>query len=450
VSRLSLATSVAAGVGSGMDTANLEVLNSSGGTLTRDTLVYISSWSAAKEMPVVAKGDADDPTTRTQYVVTGDIANGEIGFVKKFALSAANKDTSAGAVGDPVYLSATAGGFTLTKPTGSMQLAQIVGRIAVVSASVGQIVWMLDADTIVAQGGGFLPAGGTQPVDIGLDVRNVTGAPLAAGDLVAISSWNEANTRFTIAKADADAATGRRADYVLSAAIADVSNGTVVKAFRKTGVDTSAGVVGDPVYLSATAGGFTLTAPTGDSVQQVVGRIAVAAVAGVIEFNLLDREDRKIGKTDMQLASVDTAILQENTIQYAEVTITNAQMLALRATPKELVAAPAAGKVLEFVSAVLIFDRTAAYTESDDNLAVKYDSGSGVQVSQTIEASGFVDAAVDTMTTAIPKPDVIAAKTASEVKSLVLHNTGDGEFGGGDAANVVRVKVAFRRHTTGW
>ncbi len=136
--------------------------------------------------------------------------------------------------------------------------------------------------------------------------------------------------------------------------------------------------------------------------------------------------------------------------QFAEVSITNAEMLAIRATPKTLVAAPGAGKVLEFVSAQLFFDYTAAYTESTDNLAVKFENGSGAAVSQTIEATGFVDATADTITNALAKIDAIVAKTGSENKALVLHNTGDGEYGGGNAANAIRVKVAYRVWTTGF
>lgn len=135
--------------------------------------------------------------------------------------------------------------------------------------------------------------------------------------------------------------------------------------------------------------------------------------------------------------------------QYAEITISSAELLALRATPKELVPAPGAGKVLEFLGAVLILDyNSAAYAETADNLAVRYVNGSGVLASQAIEATGFLDQTADTMTTAQPKIDVIAAKTACENKALVLHNTGDGEWTTGNSP--MRVKVAFRVHTTGW
>lgn len=149
-------------------------------------------------------------------------------------------------------------------------------------------------------------------------------------------------------------------------------------------------------------------------------------------------------------ANADDVAVKETFLRYAEVTLTNAEMLALRASPKELVAAPGAGKLLEFISATLLFDYTGAYTETDDNMAVRYENGSGVQVSDTIEATGFVDATADTITFARKGVDGIVAKTGAENKALVLHNTGNGEFGGGNASNVVRVKVAYRVHATGF
>lgn len=136
--------------------------------------------------------------------------------------------------------------------------------------------------------------------------------------------------------------------------------------------------------------------------------------------------------------------------QFAEVTITNAEALALRAAPKTLVAAPGAGKVLEFISVQLYFDYTAAYTESTANLTVKYTDGSGAAVSQAIEATGFADATADTITNGLAKIDTIVAKSGSENKALVLHNIGAGEWGGGNAANVIRAKVNYRVWSTGF
>jgi len=141
--------------------------------------------------------------------------------------------------------------------------------------------------------------------------------------------------------------------------------------------------------------------------------------------------------------------LSTTLIQYASTSLTNTNMLALRATPITVVSAPGAGKILEFISACLIFDYTAAYTETTDNMAIRYNDGSGVIVSDTIEATGFVDATADTITFARKAVDGIVAASAGVNKSLVIHNTGDGEYGGGNASNAIRIKVAYRIHTTG-
>lgn len=148
--------------------------------------------------------------------------------------------------------------------------------------------------------------------------------------------------------------------------------------------------------------------------------------------------------------SVGSAELDETTIQYAAVSIAAAAIATLRATPVTLVAAPGAGKVLEFVSAILLLDYTApGFTETADNLAVRFENGSGALVSQAIECTGFIDQTADTETVALPKIDPIAAKTGCENKALVLHNTGDGEFAG-SGGSALRVKVAYRVHATGF
>jgi hypothetical protein len=136
-------------------------------------------------------------------------------------------------------------------------------------------------------------------------------------------------------------------------------------------------------------------------------------------------------------------------LRYADVLLSNADIKALRATPKTLVPAPGANKMLEFLSAVVMLKAgTNVLAEATANLAVRYKDGSSVQVSQTIETTGFIDQAADQITYGLAKLDPITARTVAENQPLVLHNLGAGEFTG-NAANdaLLKVKVAYRVHT---
>lgn len=154
------------------------------------------------------------------------------------------------------------------------------------------------------------------------------------------------------------------------------------------------------------------------------------------------------GAVDLSGATSFTGAV--GSLQTATVTLTNAQMLALRATPITIIAAPGAGKWIQVVSGTLIFDRTGAYTETADNMALRYVDGSGSKASADIEATGFVDAAGDAIQQIRPMAETILT-TAGEISNALvcLHNTGDGEYGGGNAANTVKAIVSYIVRTTG-
>lgn len=143
--------------------------------------------------------------------------------------------------------------------------------------------------------------------------------------------------------------------------------------------------------------------------------------------------------------------MSSDNLNIVTTTITNAQMLTLRASPITLVTAQGTGTVVELVSAMLFCDASAGvYTESADNMQIKYVDGSGVAVTADIEATGFVTVADEMATTVIPKIDAIATDAQCVNQPLVLHNVGDGEFGGGNAANDMVCKVAYRVHAPGY
>jgi hypothetical protein len=146
--------------------------------------------------------------------------------------------------------------------------------------------------------------------------------------------------------------------------------------------------------------------------------------------------------------AITSAKMSEAVMKVVKVTLTNAEIKALRATPKTLVAAPGANKVVQYVSAILKLKAGAnVLTETADNLGVKYTNGSGVQVSEDIEVTGFIDQAANTQTNAPAKKDAIVVSSGAENKALVLHNTGDGEYAGNAAADAtMEVYITYKVH----
>ena len=133
-------------------------------------------------------------------------------------------------------------------------------------------------------------------------------------------------------------------------------------------------------------------------------------------------------------------------MKYVEVTVSSAELLALNATPKTLVAAPGANKMLEFVSAVLYKPAGTAYAgiAAGEDLAIKYTDGSGAQVNTSLESDGFLD-----QTTAqlrLTKPIVTAVVPVAN-SPLVLQLL-TGEITTGDSPLYVRVHYRVWRNIT--
>lgn len=143
-----------------------------------------------------------------------------------------------------------------------------------------------------------------------------------------------------------------------------------------------------------------------------------------------------------EVASEDLAV---NTVQYAEVEISAAEILALYTAAKQLVAAPGAGKVLEFISLMLAYDYdTVAYTiGSATNLEVKITDKTGASVSTTQAVTGMIDQATDQMR-ALDKLETSVTPVDNAPLCLALAG-GDPTAGDG----TIHAKVAYRIHATG-
>ena len=127
--------------------------------------------------------------------------------------------------------------------------------------------------------------------------------------------------------------------------------------------------------------------------------------------------------------------------RYVDVVITSAQLLALNATPRPLVAAPGAGRALVFEGAIFHKPAGTAYAgiASGEDLSVKYTDASGTEVGQC-ESGGFLDQTtaqtryVRATTAASASTAVTPVANAALVLNLLV-----GEITTGDSPLNVRV-----------
>lgn len=128
---------------------------------------------------------------------------------------------------------------------------------------------------------------------------------------------------------------------------------------------------------------------------------------------------------------------------FSDKIITSAQLLALNATPKEVVAAPgASGYALLFQRALIYKPAGTAYAgiAAGEDLVFKYTNGSGAQVSSVIETTGFLDQTTAQVryvgmpgSTSTTAADVTPVDNANIVLHLLT-----GEITTGDSPLVVR------------
>ena len=133
------------------------------------------------------------------------------------------------------------------------------------------------------------------------------------------------------------------------------------------------------------------------------------------------------------------------------VTITAAELKLLATTPKELVEAPGANKLIELVSATLFLDygsETLAEPSDPDDLAFEYDDGSGSQII-TWGSTALIVTVVDMMEVVIPVSLGGVATSGNMNKNVVLINTGTDYTGNASDDTVLKVAVQYRIHDFG-
>ena len=120
------------------------------------------------------------------------------------------------------------------------------------------------------------------------------------------------------------------------------------------------------------------------------------------------------------------------------VTVTTAELLALFATPKELVPAPGAGKVLQFMGAVGFLDYNSATYTGNGNLTVNYSDGAGgasTAISDSVAAAALFHQADDCIEEFVP----LSAETELIANRALLLVEAGGEATVGDSPIIMKV-----------
>lgn len=282
----------------------LQITNKSGAILNPGELVFtqmVGGVLSARKVDAVGTGGPPYAI----YVVKTAIAIDAVGFIYGNAL-VTGLDTSLYAVGDYLGLSPTVAGGWINIGAGfefdSDATEDVVGLVLTSNAVTGQVLFFPGMTFTLAQP--------TEEAQVRQQAINVSGGAYTPGTLVAPAAGGNADyRRMTFVKADANA--GIPATHVVLSTINNNDSGDVWRATMVGSLNTNAGNVGDLVYLDTTAGGWTLTPPSGaNELVQAVGVITVKdAAVGKIYFFPGITKVTKIGTNELQSGSVTLAKL---------------------------------------------------------------------------------------------------------------------------------------------
>lgn len=280
---------------------------------------------------------------------------------------------------------------------------------------------------------------------LGVRVINKTGSSIATDKLVAITGYDVTSGRPKVVLADADVA-GHEDVYVTSGSIADSSEGYVYKGMvSAANLNTnSATTVGDPVYLSTTAGAFTVTAPSvANAIVLPVGFVAVkSATVGQIFWNI--GPIQKAGSNQVQSGVESATLVATGSISSANITGTSSGQLG-HANGVELVAAGGTHVINQLVYAVLINDFSVAAYTGGGNTTINIGSG-GAALTGLVSNANFIQAGADKVIEFVPLAATFNTYTENKGINLV---TASAPTQPGTAAGVFRYIVGYRQLSTG-
>lgn len=127
------------GVVDAAETIRIIVRNSTGATLGKGQIVYLSGATGNRPNALLAKADAEATSSKTIGMVTANIANNSDGYVAVNG-TLHDLDTTAFTAGDSLWLSATtAGGMVANTPPAEPNHAVFIGYVARSHPSQGRV-----------------------------------------------------------------------------------------------------------------------------------------------------------------------------------------------------------------------------------------------------------------------------------------------------------------------
>ena len=253
-------------------------------SVTVDILSYSHTAPVITALPAYKLSLADaDGNLPASWITTSALDNNQYGWAYD-TKEIIGVDTNSFTLGDVLYLSTTSGAFTNVAPSGANQLVQEIGVVTYVGgAGSGKINAFPGLHKIIRMSSDMMPTNSAT-----FSCRNETTATIPANSLVYRCGYSYTHSAYLIALADADDPT-KLAEGIVTSEILNNANGTVYLETTVNSLDTSAySAVGDPVYLSGTAGGFTNAI---NNIAQIVGRVRIInATTGSIVFSM-DKND---------------------------------------------------------------------------------------------------------------------------------------------------------------
>jgi predicted RecA/RadA family phage recombinase len=231
----------------------------------------------------------------------------------------------------------------------------------------------------------------------------------------------------------------------LLCAYATIASGQGMLVGSIFGVAQVDGVTGDTIPIEI-EGVYSLTAYSADSAaagdlaywDDTNRRVTITGTGNTLIGTFVSAKAGAATTADV-LLRMTTSAASPDIVTSAVITVSSAELLALNAAPKTLIAAPGAGKAIVPVSAQLFLDyNSAAYAgiAAGEDLAFRYTDGSGNQCG-SVEATGFLDATADAHRSHLFNGTISPTANAA----LVLHML-TGEIITGDSP--LKVQVRYR------